>query len=88
MLAAHADVTDSKAMQQLVNQAMSRFGHIDVVIANAGLYSFGLTWELTEQQWDETVAVVLKRGMDNVQNGDSSYAATTKWENNLYGFYQ
>src|SRR5579872_1134229 len=60
VLAMVADVTDSIAMQQLVNQAMNRFGHIDVVVANAGLYSFGLTWELTEQQWDETIAVVLK----------------------------
>ncbi len=32
----------------------------DIGMANAGLYSFGSTWELTEQQWDETLAVVLK----------------------------
>lgn len=55
-----ADVTDMHAMQQLATTAISRFGTIDIVIANAGLYSFGTTWELTEQQWDETVAVVLK----------------------------
>jgi SDR family mycofactocin-dependent oxidoreductase len=60
VLAKAVDVTDLEAMQQLSDQALERFGSIDIVIANAGLYSFGKTWELTEQQWDETVDVVLK----------------------------
>lgn len=60
VLAMPVDVTDLKGMQQLVNRAVEQFGRIDVVIANAGLYSFGPTWELSEQQWDETVDVVLK----------------------------
>jgi SDR family mycofactocin-dependent oxidoreductase len=60
VIAVPADVTDLDAMQQLVDRAIEQFGHLDIVIANAGLYSFGSTWELTEQQWDETLAVVLK----------------------------
>ncbi len=60
VIAEHADVTDLDAMQQLVTKALEELGPIDIVIANAGLYSFGPTWELTEQQWDETLAVVLK----------------------------
>lgn len=60
VLARAVDVTDVAAMQQLSDDAMEQFGSIDIVIANAGLYSFGKMWELTEQQWDETVAVVLK----------------------------
>lgn len=53
-------VTDMVAMQELVALAERQIGPIDIVVANAGLYSFGRLWELTEQQWDETVAVVLK----------------------------
>ncbi len=60
VIALDADVTDMHAMNQLVNMALHQFGPIDIVVANAGLYSFGSTWELTEQQWDETLAVVLK----------------------------
>jgi SDR family mycofactocin-dependent oxidoreductase len=56
----HADVTDLSAMQQLADTAQRRLGPIDIAVANAGLYSFGLTWELSELQWDETLAVVLK----------------------------
>lgn len=60
VIAVHADVTDLNAMQQLANIAQQQLGPIDVVIANAGLYSFGATWELSEQQWDEVLAVNLK----------------------------
>ncbi len=47
-------------MQELAEQAQHNFGPIDIVVANAGLYSFGPSWELTEAQWDETVNVDLK----------------------------
>ncbi len=60
VVAMHADVTDLKAMQQLANMALTQLGPIDIAVANAGLYSFGPTWELTEQQWEETLAVILK----------------------------
>jgi len=60
VIALHADVTELRAMQQLADTAQKRLGPIDIAIANAGLYSFGLTWELSELQWDETLAVVLK----------------------------
>jgi SDR family mycofactocin-dependent oxidoreductase len=54
------DVTDLAAMQALANRAERELGAIDVVVANAGLYSFAPSWELSEQQWDETVNVDLK----------------------------
>lgn len=60
VIAEHADVTDLDAMQQLATRAQKEIGPISIAIANAGLYSFGSTWELTEQQWDETLTVVLK----------------------------
>lgn len=60
VLALPVDLSDLHAMQQLAEQASQQLGPIDIVVANAGLYSFGATWELTEQQWDETLAVVLK----------------------------
>lgn len=60
VIAAQADVTDLSAMQQLADRAEEQLGPIDIVIANAGLYSFGPTWELSEEQWEETVNVDLK----------------------------
>jgi SDR family mycofactocin-dependent oxidoreductase len=60
VLAAQVDVTDLAAMQGLAERALHELGPIDVVVANAGLYSFASSWELTEEQWDETVNVDLK----------------------------
>ena len=60
VLAAQVDVTDLAAMQALAERAQREFGPIDILVANAGLYSFAPSWELTEEQWDETVNVDLK----------------------------
>lgn len=60
VIAEQVDVTDLVALQHLVKRSLERFGVIDVVVANAGLYSFAPSWELTEAQWDETINVDLK----------------------------
>jgi SDR family mycofactocin-dependent oxidoreductase len=58
-LAVQADVSDSDQMQGVVEQAISEFGHIDILLANAGIEGFGEAWELTDEQWDEMIAVNL-----------------------------
>jgi (+)-trans-carveol dehydrogenase len=60
VLAAQVDVTDLSAMQALAEQALRELGPIDILVANAGVYSFAPSWELTEEQWDQTVNVDLK----------------------------
>src|SRR5690348_11463721 len=60
VLTAQIDVTDLHAMQVLVEQAQRELGPIDILVANAGVYSFAPSWELTEEQWDETVNIDLK----------------------------
>jgi (+)-trans-carveol dehydrogenase len=60
VIASQTDVTDLAAMQALAEQAQRELGPIDIVVANAGLYSFAPSWELSEEQWDETVNVDLK----------------------------
>ncbi len=60
VIAQQVDVTNLAAMQALQVQARQEFGPIDIVVANAGLYSFAPSWELSEEQWDETVNVDLK----------------------------
>ena len=60
VLAEQVDVTDLAAMSALAELAQRELGPIDILVANAGLYSFAPSWELTEEQWDETVNVDLK----------------------------
>src|SRR5438270_10901639 len=47
VVAEQVDVTDLRAMSALVEQAQARLGPIDIVVANAGLYSFAPSWELS-----------------------------------------
>jgi SDR family mycofactocin-dependent oxidoreductase len=58
-LAVQADVRDSEGMRGVVERAVSEFGRIDILLANAGIESFGTAWELTDEQWDEMIAVNL-----------------------------
>ncbi len=60
VIAEQVDVTNLSAMQALAERARIELGPIDIVVANAGVYSFAPSWELTEEQWDETVNVCLK----------------------------
>jgi SDR family mycofactocin-dependent oxidoreductase len=54
-----ADVRDSAQLKAAVDDGVSEFGHIDVVCANAGIASMGLTWELTDEQWQDVIDVNL-----------------------------
>jgi len=60
VIAGVVDVTDLAGMQALLDRSQRVLGPVDIVVANAGLYSFAPSWELTEAQWDETVNVDLK----------------------------
>jgi SDR family mycofactocin-dependent oxidoreductase len=60
VIAAQVDVTHLTAMQELTGRAQRELGPVDIVVANAGLYSFAPSWEISEEQWDETVNVDLK----------------------------
>lgn len=59
VIARQADTRDLKALQDVVDEAIGEFGHIDVVCANAGISSFGFAWELTEETWQEMIDVNL-----------------------------
>src|SRR6478609_1558962 len=44
----------------LVKQAIDAFGRLDIVVNNAGILRDGFVAGLSEQQWDDVIAVHLK----------------------------
>src|SRR2546430_6930770 len=54
------DVTRRKDVEHLREVALERFGHVDVWVNNAGRGITKSVMELTDQEFDEIVAVVLK----------------------------
>jgi SDR family mycofactocin-dependent oxidoreductase len=58
-LIAEADVRDQGALDDVAARALAAFGHIDIVVANAGTASHAPTWELADDQWQNVVDVNL-----------------------------
>jgi SDR family mycofactocin-dependent oxidoreductase len=58
-LTAVVDVRDGAALEELVEQAVADLGRLDILVANAGVISYGSAWELSEEQWDEVLGVNL-----------------------------
>src|SRR5690348_955639 len=54
-----ADIRDSVALTQLVDEIRDIFGRLDVVVANAGVLSWGRLWELSDEQWNTVIDVNL-----------------------------
>lgn len=54
-----ADVRDFEALSEAVREGEEQIGPIDVLSANAGIFSAAPTWELTSEQWSEMIAVNL-----------------------------
>jgi NAD(P)-dependent dehydrogenase (short-subunit alcohol dehydrogenase family) len=46
-------------LDRAVELAIDGFGGIDILIANAGVWSMGPFWELSDQQWDDVMSVNL-----------------------------
>jgi SDR family mycofactocin-dependent oxidoreductase len=59
ILAQHVDVRDADGQQRVVADALEQFGHLDVVVANAGVLNWGRLWEISAQQWQETIDINL-----------------------------
>jgi SDR family mycofactocin-dependent oxidoreductase len=54
-LAREVDVRDDAALRQLVADGVEQFGRLDVLVANAGVLSWGRLWELTDEQWNTVI---------------------------------
>ena len=59
VLSATADTRDDAALRRLVADGLERFGRLDVVVANAGVLSWGRLWELSDEQWNAVIDVNL-----------------------------
>jgi 3-oxoacyl-[acyl-carrier protein] reductase len=60
--AAHyaADVSRSADVEAMVDDVVRRFGSVDILVNNAGIGRPGRIEDVTEEEWDRTLAVDLK----------------------------
>lgn len=55
-----SNAADFDASQEVVAAVVAEFGHIDVLVNNAGITKDGLVMRMSEQQWDAVIAVNMK----------------------------
>jgi SDR family mycofactocin-dependent oxidoreductase len=58
-VAVRADVRSQRELDAAVAAGIAELGKIDILIANAGIWTMGSFWELTDDQWEEMIAVNL-----------------------------
>ena len=59
-LAVKADVSSYNDAVKMVQQVQETFGHLDILVCNAGITWDGVIWKMTEEQWDTVIGVNLK----------------------------
>jgi (+)-trans-carveol dehydrogenase len=59
IVATQADVRDYGALKAALDDGVAQLGHLDIVAANAGIFSFGTLEELSETAWRDMLDVNL-----------------------------
>lgn len=59
-LVVKADVASFDQAQKMVNQVQEHFGRLDILVNNAGINRDSVIWKMSEEQWDEVIAIDLK----------------------------
>jgi 3-oxoacyl-[acyl-carrier protein] reductase len=59
-IAISCDISSFSSAAAAVEQAIKVFDRVDILVNNAGINRDGVCWKMSEQQWDQVIAVNLK----------------------------
>ena len=54
------DIASFSEAEKTVKATLNEFGRIDILVNNAGMNWDGVSWKMTEEQWDRVIEVNLK----------------------------
>ncbi|RFU22953.1 mycofactocin-coupled SDR family oxidoreductase [Geodermatophilus marinus] len=54
-----ADVRDFDALKAALDEGVEQLGHVDIVSANAGIFTFGPTLDVTDRKWGDVIDINL-----------------------------
>lgn len=61
------DVSDKRSVQNMVDRAIEKFGRVDVLVNNAGIFRQTALLDMPEDEFDEVLAVNLKSVLFGIQ---------------------
>jgi 3-oxoacyl-[acyl-carrier protein] reductase len=59
-LALKCDISSFEESEAVVKAAMDEFGALEILVNNAGMNWDGVSWKMSEEQWDRVIEVNLK----------------------------
>ncbi len=59
-LAIKCDISSFSEAENVVKTAIDEFGGLDILVNNAGMNWDGVSWKMSEEQWDRVIEVNLK----------------------------
>ena len=59
-IALPCDIASFSEAERVVQTALAEFGRIDILVNNAGMNWDGVSWKMSEEQWDRVIEVNLK----------------------------
>ena len=59
-LALQCDIASFAQAEEVVKSAIAELGRVDILVNNAGMNWDGVSWKMTEEQWDRVLEVNLK----------------------------
>jgi 3-oxoacyl-[acyl-carrier protein] reductase len=59
-LAIKCDISSFAEAESVVKKAIDEFGGLDILVNNAGMNWDGVSWKMSEEQWDRVIEVNLK----------------------------
>jgi 3-oxoacyl-[acyl-carrier protein] reductase len=77
-LGIRANVGSYTEVRAMVERAINDFGHLDILVSNAGVFHHTPFLEISEQEWDEVLTVDLK-GAFNCAHAAIGGMAAQKW---------
>lgn len=77
-LGIRANVGSFAEVRSMIGKTIAEFGHLDILVCNAGVFHHTPFLELGEEEWDEVLAVDLK-GIFNCARAAIAQMASRKW---------
>jgi 3-oxoacyl-[acyl-carrier protein] reductase len=77
-LGIRANVGSFPEVRSMIGKTIAEFGHLDILVCNAGVFHHTPFLELSEEEWDEVLAVDLK-GIFNCARATIAQMASRKW---------
>jgi NAD(P)-dependent dehydrogenase (short-subunit alcohol dehydrogenase family) len=75
-------VTDFRAAERMIQQAVDEFGKLDILVNVAGIIRDGLIFKMEEEQWDSVIDVHLKGTFNTTRH------ASVYWRANRGGHFR